>query len=161
MYTCVYMKKKLIPIIATIVLFIDQIIKLIIRKNMNLYNSIKIIKNFFNITYVKNIGAAWSIFSGFQIPLIIFTIIVLIILYYYFVKDKCLKNCEIIIYGILLGGILGNLFDRIFLNGVIDYLDFIILGYDFPIFNFADIAIVISMFSLVFLELRGEKNDSK
>ena len=137
MYTGVYMKKKLIPIIATIVLFIDQIIKLIIRKNMNLYNSIKIIKNFFNITYVKNIGAAWSIFSGFQIPLIIFTIIV------------------------LLGGILGNLFDRIFLNGVIDYLDFIILGYDFPIFNFADIAIVISMFSLVFLELRGEKNDSK
>ena len=68
MYTGVYMKKKLIPIIATIVLFIDQIIKLIIRKNMNLYNSIKIIKNFFNITYVKNIGAAWSIFSGFQIP---------------------------------------------------------------------------------------------
>ena len=47
MYTGVYMKKKLIPIIATIVLFIDQIIKLIIRKNMNLYNSIKIIKNFF------------------------------------------------------------------------------------------------------------------
>lgn len=152
------MKKKLIPVIALIILIIDQIIKYIIRKNMNLYESINIIKNFFKITYVKNIGAAWSIFSGMQLPLIIFTILVTIFLYFYFVKGKELKKHEIIIYGTMLGGILGNLMDRIFLNGVIDYLDFIILGYDFPIFNLADISIVLSMGILFLIEFRGEKN---
>lgn len=63
-----------------------------------------------------------------------------------------------IIYGILLGGIIGNLIDRIIYGYVIDYLNFNIFGYNFPVFNFADICIVISIFIIIIEILKGDKN---
>ena len=63
-----------------------------------------------------------------------------------------------IIYGILYGGILGNLVDRINHGVVIDYLDFKIFNYDFPIFNLADICIVLAMIFVIVSALRGDKD---
>ena len=65
---------------------------------------------------------------------------------------------NIFTYSMLIGGILGNLIDRIIRGYVIDYLDFNIIGYNFPIFNLADIAIVISAFLLIINMSRGDKN---
>ena len=104
---------KKISIITIICILIDQIIKIIITSNLELYQSIEIINNFFNITYVRNDGAAWSILSGGRFLLILIGIIALILIYKYFVKDKKLNKLETVTYGLLLGGIIGNLIDRI------------------------------------------------
>jgi signal peptidase II len=60
----------------------------------------------------------------------------------------------------LIGGILGNLFDRIFYGYVIDYLDFYIFNYNYPVFNIADMCIVISVCLLIVDMIRGGKNES-
>ena len=81
-----------------------------------------------------------------------------------FIKDKELRKQDTIVYGLLIGGIMGNLIDRIVYGSVIDYLDFNIFGYDFPIFNLADTLICISVFFLIIDIIKGEiyeRNRSK
>lgn len=143
--------------ILVLCLFIDQLIKNIIINILNIGESITIIKNFFNITYVKNSGAAFSILQSNTFLLIIISIIALIFIFKYISKEG-LSNFEYVLYGILSGGICGNLFDRIVYKSVIDYLDFNIFGYSFPIFNFADTLIVISMF-LIIITMKDDKNE--
>lgn len=149
--------KKLIPV-TLICLLIDQVIKVIISCNMKIADSINIITNFFRITYLQNTGAAWSILSGNKIVLILITIIALFLIYYFLLKNKNLKNIEYILYGVLIGGILGNLIDRIRFGYVIDYLDFNFGDYRYPVFNFADICIVVSIIIMVLLSLKDDKD---
>lgn len=136
--------QKIIKITSSLLL-IDILIKLLVKNNMLVNESIKIINNFFYITYVKNTGAAWSILSGKQTFLIIFSIIVIALLVFYLVKKKSYLNLEVIGYSLLLSGALGNLIDRILYGYVIDYFSFYIFSYSFPIFNFADSCIVIGI----------------
>ena len=149
--------KKLIPI-SLICIVIDQIIKIIIDINLEIADSINIINNFFRITYLQNTGAAWSILSGNIIILIIITLIALSLIYLFFIKNKKLSNIEQILYGILIGGIIGNLIDRVRVGYVIDYLDFNFLSYHYPVFNFADMCIVISIILIVLISLKEDKN---
>ena len=88
---------------------------------------------------------------------LIISICALVFVFKYISKSN-LNNFEYYLYGILSGGICGNLFDRIVYGSVIDYLDFNIFGYGFPIFNFADVLIVISMF-LIILTMKDDKNE--
>lgn len=152
-------------IISLICLLIDQIIKIVVIINMSVNSTITLIPGFFSLTYVENDGAAWSIFSGNTWFLILVSIVAVILVYLYFFNNKGIKKFEMICYSILIGGIFGNLLDRIKLGKVIDYLDFIIFNYDFPIFNFADICIVISVILLVIYSLKdgieNAKNNSK
>ena len=149
--------KKMLPIIL-ISLLLDQVLKLLVITNMNLFDSINIIDNFFNITYVRNNGAAWSILSGNTLLLIFISLIALVLIYYYFIKDKKLNKLENISYSLLIGGTIGNLIDRLFRGYVIDYLDFKIFGYNFPVFNFADICIVIGIILICITLIGGEIN---
>ena len=150
--------KKILPI-TIIVLLLDQLVKITVINNMNLFDSINIINDFLSITYVRNTGAAWSILSGSTLLLILISIIALVAIYLYFIKDKKLNKLENISYGLLMGGILGNLIDRIIYGYVIDYLDFRIINYDFPIFNIADICIVISIILIGITLIVGEVNE--
>lgn len=137
-------------LIIILFLFIDQLIKFLVASNMYVGQSITIISNFFKITYVTNDGAAFNLFSGN----IIFLIIIAILVIFYIIKNiKTLEKKEKYIYSILIAGILGNLIDRIFRGFVIDYIDFRIFGYDMAIFNFADICIVCSCILLVLMEV--------
>lgn len=153
------LEKKVIWIISFICIIFDQIIKFIINNNINLYDQNTIIDNFFNLTNVRNYGAAWSILTGSRIMLIIVTILIIIGLYYFFIRKEKLKKYEKVIYGFLYGGIIGNLIDRIFRGYVIDYLEFYIFGYNFPVFNLADILIVISMFFIIISVIKGDKDE--
>ena len=136
--------KKLFGI-AFITVLLDQLIKNGLLFFMNYGQSITIIKNFFNITLIGNTGAAFSILSSNTILLIIISVVVLNVLYFFFIKGKTLTDFEQVSYGLLVGGIMGNLIDRVLRMQVVDYLDFNIFGYNFPVFNLADIVIVISM----------------
>lgn len=149
------MKKSILVLIVCF--FIDQFIKNIIINVLSVGESVSIIKNFLSITYVRNSGAAFSILESNTILLILISIFALIFIFNYLSKDK-LNSFESILYGILSGGICGNLFDRIVYRSVIDYLDFNIFGYRFPIFNFADTLIVISMF-LIIITMKDDKNE--
>ncbi len=148
---------KKISLISFICIIVDQLVKILVTKTLILNKSIILINNFFNLTYVTNSGAAWSIFNGNRFFLIMVAIISIIIIYMFFIKNKNLKKIEIITYGLLFGGIFGNLIDRLIFGYVIDYLDFCILNYDFPIFNIADICIVVSVFLIILDIFRGEK----
>lgn len=149
------MFKKLIMYLV-ICVCLDQFSKMAITFFMNINQSITIIPNFFNITYVTNTGAAFSILSGFRVVFIIVSIIALNIIYLYFIKDKNLKNYEIVLYGFLLGGIIGNLIDRVLFGYIIDFLAFQFFNYQFAIFNIADASIVVATVILLLLSFRGE-----
>ena len=149
--------KKLIPV-CLISLIIDQVIKVIVDTNMKLADSINVITNFFRITYLQNTGAAWSVLSGNKIVLIMITIIALFLIYFFLLKNKKLRNIEYILYGLLIGGILGNLIDRIRFGYVIDYLDFNFGSYHYPVFNFADICIVVSIVLMVIISIKDDKD---
>lgn len=155
--------KKILPI-SLLFVVIDQVVKIIVINKMALQQSITIINNFFNITYVRNTGAAWSILSGNVLLLIMISVLALVAIYYYLIKDKDLNKIDIVSYSMLIGGIIGNLIDRIVHGYVIDYLDFKIFNYNFPIFNIADTLIVISIIiigiSLIVGEYR-EQNRNK
>lgn len=150
--------KKLFGI-AFITVLLDQLIKNGLLFFMNYGQSITIIKNFFNITLIGNTGAAFSILSSNTILLIIISVVVLNVLYFFFIKGKTLTDFEQVSYGLLVGGIMGNLIDRILRMQVVDYLDFNIFGYNFPVFNLADIVIVISMILIVIQIIKGDKNE--
>ncbi len=146
------MYKKLF-IYTIIFIFIDQLSKGLINICMNLNESIEIIPNFLNITYVHNVGAAFSILEGQRWFFILTAIIVLNIIFIFFIKDKQLKKSEIIVFSMLIGGIIGNLIDRILYGYVIDFIDVNI--FDFAIFNIADSFIVIAV---ILLLIMGDKD---
>ena len=141
-----------------ICILIDQIIKIIITTNLKFTESINVIKNFFRITYLQNNGAAFSILSGNRIFLILITLIALLIIYIFLIKNKNINKIEAICYGTLIGGIIGNLIDRVRLGYVIDYLDFNIINYNYPVFNFADICIVVSAILLLIISIKEVKH---
>ncbi|MBR2588293.1 MAG: signal peptidase II [Bacilli bacterium] len=149
------MKKT--ALISIAVVAFDQIIKKVITSKLVLGESISIIKNILNITYVTNTGAAFSILSSNTYFLIMISLIVLTVLVLYLIKVKT-DNNEKTIYGFLIGGIIGNLIDRIFNQAVIDYIDVNIFGYPFPVFNFADMVIVISIL-LIIIYKKDDKNE--
>lgn len=152
------MKKISIYIICTIWLVIDQIIKNIVISYLNVGEKITIISNLFQINYLQNEGAAFSSFTGMRVLLILITITAFYMIASYIKKNEITSKLEMISLGIILGGILGNLIDRVSFGYVIDYLSFTIFGYQFAVFNFADIGIVVGIFLLIILLLRRKEN---
>ena len=150
----IFLKK--ISIISILVLLIDRVLKIIVSTFLPLNKKVSIISNFFSLTYCKNKGAAFSILNNNVLLLIIISIVFIYYLYN-MVKKEELNNKKCLIYALLFGGIFGNLFDRIFLGYVIDYMDFKISNYNFAIFNFADMCIVIG--AILFIFLKDDKNE--
>ena len=146
-------QKKIIytSVIALILIAIDQILKTIIPKE----EQISIIKNILNINFVKNTGAAFGIGSSNTVSFIIVSIIIIIIIIRFFIMhaEKMNKLSQISLSIILAGGI-SNLIDRIFKGYVVDYID-ITQVIKFPIFNIADIYIVLGWILFVIATLKG------
>lgn len=138
----------IVIIVSCIVL--DQISKIIVRAYLQPKGSITIIKNFFKLTYVENRGGAWGAFSGNLWLFIIITVAALAFMFY-LMKDFDLKNNAFysIALVLVIAGAIGNFIDRVIFKYVTDFLDFYIFGYDFPVFNIADICITIGVFMLL------------
>ena len=139
-----------------IFLIVDQFIKIFLTNNMVLHQSFILIKNFLNITLVYNTGAAFSILNGNKLLLIGIGIAALIFLIYYIKSLEVINDFDIFTYSLLLGGILGNLIDRIVHGYVIDYLSFNFGNFYFPIFNFADVCIVLAVVLISINTIKGD-----
>lgn len=135
---------------------IDQVIKYVISSKMILNQNIVLFKNFLSIRLTHNTGAAFSILEGNTLLLVLIGIIAFLCIVLYLKKLDRLNDGDIFIYSLLLGGLLGNLFDRIIHGYVIDYISFNFNGYLFPVFNFADICIVISILLIVIGTLKED-----
>lgn len=122
---------------------------------------IELIKNFFYIIEVKNTGGAWGIFSGNVTFLAIISLFVIVLLYFFLRSEKKLNKLSITYYGLLFAGIIGNCIDRLVNGHVTDFLNFFIFGYDFPVFNIADILIVVGVGLMIIDVVRGELHGIK
>ena len=152
------MKKKSL-IIATIIVIIDQVLKIVIDNILSINESIQVIPDIFYITKVYNTGAAWSMFEGSGVLLIIIAIVAFFLLLKYqnvFVEKK--RNT--LAFALIYGGLVGNLIDRVIYGYVIDYLHIYIFGFSFPVFNLADMAIVVGFLLIIIAIIKGEEHDS-
>ena len=150
------MRKKILKksgfivfLVSIFVVLLDQIIKFFIRNSMNIGDSIPVINNIFHITYVTNFGAGFGIMKGKTTLLIWFSIIVIGIILFYYDKIQEKKPLQIFL-GLILGGTLSNLIDRLLFGFVIDFLDFRI----WPVFNIGDSCICIGAAGLIIYFIR-------
>ena len=145
------LKKNLIIFsIITFTIFLDLITKNYALSSLIINHSISI-NNFLNFTLDFNHGAAFSFLSdagGWQRWFfIIFSIVVILIITYILVKER---NSQYIAFSFVIGGAIGNLYDRIFYGYVIDFIEFHYNSFYWPIFNIADIAISIGIILLLY-----------
>jgi len=143
------MNKKNIFIfsITLFIVILDQITKFFIRQELQLNQSIPIIRNILNFTHTTNTGSAFGLFKGLNLIFILFSFIVIIVIFRYLKEVKENERLLQFAVGSLSGGTIGNLIDRIFYGHVIDFIDFRV----WPVFNIADSFITISVIFIAVL----------
>lgn len=141
-------KAFVIGITALFVIILDQITKFIVSNNIT--KPVVLIKGIFQLVHVKNTGAGFGILKNQQILLIFVAVFVIGLIMFYYDKIPAKKSIWIFI-GLVLGGTIGNLIDRIRLGYVVDFLDFMI----WPSFNAADSAITIGAIGLAIWMIRS------
>lgn len=156
-----FSRYRCLLIVAFSVLALDQLTKNWVIHNLKLdsFESIEVIGDFFYIIHVVNEGAAWGILSGYGWFLIIIALLALVAIYIMRESLELNKLPMQYAFGLLIGGILGNLIDRLAYGHVVDFLDFhfpISIPYimptgRYPTFNLADSGIVIGTIIYVFL----------
>jgi signal peptidase II len=147
-------------LVAAVVIF-DRWTKALIQNRFDLNESASVIDGFFNITYVRNTGVAFGIFSSISAPaksllLSIFTALAAIVVVTYSVRSPAGNRLLQIALSLILGGALGNLYDRIAFGYVVDFLEFYVGAYHWPSFNIADSAITVGVVLLAFEIIRNE-----
>ena len=148
-------------LLAAGVFLADRFTKTLIESGMTLYQSRPVIPGFFHIVYAKNQGIAFGLFADSSSGVKTFALV--------FLSSLALAGVAMLLWtadpssakmsaglSLILGGALGNLFDRVQYGSVVDFLDFFILNYHWPVFNLADSAIVIGA-ALLMLDLTGTR----
>jgi signal peptidase II len=145
--------------LSTVVLFLDQIVKMLIRPKLGLYESISLIPGFFSLTRIHNTGAAFGLMDGVDFPfkaavlaLVQTTALIGLAVYISAIaSDQRLTRTGL---ALVIGGAAGNLIDRVRFGYVLDFFDFYWRGWHFWAFNVADAAISIGVV-LMILEMLG------
>ena len=130
--------------VALAVFLLDRISKIAVTARMSYGQSIKILPNIFNFTFIMNDGTAFSLLKGRNAVLASFSVIAIIIIVVYVLTHRELNRAVSLPLGLILGGAIGNLFDRIKFGSIVDFIDFRI----WPVFNVADSAITIGIILL-------------
>ncbi|HEU18578.1 MAG TPA: signal peptidase II [Deltaproteobacteria bacterium] len=152
-------KYTIFSLTLIIVLLLDQVTKIFINSSFVLYESLNIIPGLFNITYIRNPGAAFGFLADadpmfrsiFFIAVSIVAVAIIVVVILKIKADELLSTFGL---SLILGGALGNLIDRIRLGEVIDFLDFYLGSYHWPAFNLADSAISIGAVLLIWEIMR-------
>lgn len=138
-------------LIAGILLWLDQLSKQVVLKNLKDREPISIIKGVFELDYLENRGSAFGMFQNQKVFLLTVGIVFMLIMIYLVVKtpkNKRFLPMHLAAAGIIAGGI-GNMIDRFTLGYVVDFFSFVLIH--FPVFNVADVFIVVATFLLAFL----------
>lgn len=145
-------------------LVIDLVTKYVFDAQLSDGREIEIIPYLFNFRLVHNMGAAWGMLAGKQIFLIFLSVTFLIIFVFYYIKEENKSWLLNITFGFLFAGCLGNLFDRIFLGYVRDFIQFAFWK-SFPVFNFADafltIGVVLFVINIINILIKNSKKTQK
>ncbi len=142
--------------IGIIIFVVDQLVKHLVTGSMHLGESIPVIKGIFHITYVLNPGAAFGMLEHQRWVFILVAVTVLLVAGIFYSKLKRESNLLQAGAGLLLGGAVGNLVDRIQTGLVVDFLDFRI----WPVFNIADIAICVGA-GILILDMWQRRNEDE
>jgi signal peptidase II len=142
-------------LIALVVLALDRLTKWTIARRLSLHDGIQVIPGFFRIIHAENPGAAFGIFadspSQWKVALLIlFSVIALLIVSALLWKSSHTLTTTGVGLALILGGAVGNLWDRLVSGHVVDFLLFYVGRYQWPAFNVADSAIVVGAGLLVF-----------
>jgi signal peptidase II len=127
----------------SLIIFIDQVSKFLVKIKLKPIDNIDFINGYFSLTYVENRGAAFGIFRNKKILLVGITGIVIAVMLYYLMTNKRISKWVKISLILIIAGAIGNLIDRIYLGYVVDFMHFYIKSHDFPVFNIADVSVVI------------------
>ena len=150
--------------IIVAVLVLDLVTKYVFDATLSFNETKTIIPYLFNFKLVHNIGAAWGVLAGKQVFLIALSIVFLVIFIVYYSKEKNKTWLLNVTFGLLIGGCIGNLYDRIFVGYVRDFIQFD-FWQSFPVFNFADVAlsfgVVLFVIYLVLYFVRLKKTEKK
>ena len=151
-----------ITILIALSFLLDQLSKFLIRQNIDQYSELKLIGDYFILTNVENSGAFLGMGSDFSpflktIFLLILPIIVLIFIMIYVYRDKQIDKISLIGFCLIIGGGIGNIYDRILYGSVTDFL-FIDLGGIFKtgIFNIADLSVTTGMILILLMSFKSK-----
>jgi signal peptidase II len=146
--------RKYFFLIAATVLLLDRITKRVVAGNIPLHESVVVIPGFFHLTHVQNTGAAFGLFAESSAQwkvgaLVLFSVLALVVVCGLLWKNGHSFSTTTVGLSLILGGAMGNLWDRLFTGHVVDFLDFYVGSYHWPAFNVADSAIVVGALLLV------------
>ncbi len=151
-----------LTIIIVAILALDLTTKYLLDANLEYGQIYTIIPYLFNFKVVYNDGAAWGVLSGKQVFLIVISLLFLFIFSFYYVKEKNKTWLLTVAYAFLVGGCLGNLYDRIVIRYVRDFIQFD-FWQSFPVFNFADVfltfGIVLFVIYLIVYFVKNKSNE--
>ncbi len=133
-------------IVGALLVIADQVIKMLVSAHLKPVGTVEVIDNIFSLTYVENRGVAFGMFKDMQWIFILITSVFIIAIIVYMFKTKPKGKLFYVCAGLIIGGGVGNLIDRVFYGYVIDYLS---LSFFSPVCNFADYCITIGTVMLV------------
>ncbi|SQI42661.1 Lipoprotein signal peptidase [Leminorella richardii] len=134
--------------LAVVVLVVDLLTKFVVISKFQLGESVDLLP-FFNLYYARNYGAAFSSFMGQRWALAAVAVTITTVLIVMMYRSRALERWSNIAFALIIGGALGNLFDRLYHGFVVDFFDFYIGDWHYPTFNVADCAICIGAVMVV------------
>jgi signal peptidase II len=149
-------------VLALLIVLADRWTKWLVATHISMYSHIQIIPGFFRLTHTENTGAAFSLFADSPAhwktaALITFSVVAMVIVSVLLWKQKRPLTVTGIALSLILGGAVGNLWDRVASGRVVDFLLFYVNHYQWPVFNLADSSIVIGA-SLLVIEILFSKS---
>lgn len=131
------------------VILVDQISKLLVRFHLEYAKPHRIIGNWVRLTFVENPGMAFGIEFGGQAFFTVFSFLATIAICVFIVRARAEKGQLRVSLSLILGGAIGNLIDRLLYRKVVDFIDIRIAGVNWPVFNIADVAVMLGMAMLI------------
>lgn len=139
---------------SAVIVVVDQLSKHLVRTLVTLHKSIPVFGSFFQLTYIENSGMAFGInFAGGPAIVTAAAIVASVFIIWYLRKVRERELTLRLSLALILGGAVGNLIDRVLFGRVVDFFDFQIMGYHWPIFNVADSSVTIGMILFLWVSL--------